>query len=230
VRITGEDARHLRRSLRVRPGETVVVVEEAASEHGVLIDVVSDDVVEGAITWTRQALGEPALEVHALLALTAQRMDDAVANLVVAGAASIHPVLTERSVVRAAGGSQRMRRLRSVATNAAQLAGRGSVPEVAEPRALGEALSTLTEPCRILACVIAPDSVALARVTLAAAEVALVIGPEGGLAPTELGLMRDRGATLVHLGPRTLPHHLAGAVATSLLLAARGDLDRGVVQ
>jgi hypothetical protein len=33
------------------------------------------------------------------------------------------------------------------------------------------------------------------------------------------------GATHGHLGARTFPSRLAGAIATSLLLAAAGDLD-----
>ena len=52
-----------------------------------------------------------------------------------------------------------------------------------------------------------------------------MIGPEGGLDVTDLRGLDDAGAVTVHLGSRTLPSRLAGAVATSLLLAGAGDLD-----
>jgi len=56
-------------------------------------------------------------------------------------------------------------------------------------------------------------------------EIALVIGPEGGLDASDLDALSGVDATCVHLGPRTLPSRLAGAVATALLLAGAGDLD-----
>ena len=56
-------------------------------------------------------------------------------------------------------------------------------------------------------------------------DVGLVIGPEGGLDAADLRTLADTGAINVHLGARTLPSRLAGAVATSLLLASSGDLD-----
>jgi 16S rRNA U1498 N3-methylase RsmE len=53
----------------------------------------------------------------------------------------------------------------------------------------------------------------------------LIIGPEGGFDVSDLRVLEESGAVHVHLGSRTLPSRLAGAVATSLLLAGAGDLD-----
>ena len=52
-----------------------------------------------------------------------------------------------------------------------------------------------------------------------------MIGPEGGLAPSEIERLRDEGAEMVHLGPRVLPARSAAMVAAGLLLARAGDLD-----
>jgi 16S rRNA U1498 N3-methylase RsmE len=52
-----------------------------------------------------------------------------------------------------------------------------------------------------------------------------VIGPEGGFDDVDQALLDAARAAWVHLGPRTLPSRLAGAIATSLLLASAGDLD-----
>jgi 16S rRNA (uracil1498-N3)-methyltransferase len=65
----------------------------------------------------------------------------------------------------------------------------------------------------------------LSAVPAAPADVGLVIGPEGGLDTRDLRVLDDSGAITVHLGSRTLPSRLAGAVATSLLLAGAGDLN-----
>jgi 16S rRNA (uracil1498-N3)-methyltransferase len=223
VRIGGDDARHLRRSLRVREGETVVVVEDGETEHGVRVTHISDDAVMGLIAWSRPAGGEPRTTVHVLIAVAAQEMDAAVRGLVVAGASAITPVTTERSVAGGAMSAGRLQRLRSIALQAAQLSGRARVPTVDDLTGLGDAVDALPRPCPILACVLgATTPIAVAPRTQ---RMAIVIGPEGGLSPQEVQALHDRGATAVHLGPRTLPHHLAGGVAVSLVLQAAGDLD-----
>ena len=91
---------------------------------------------------------------------------------------------------------------------------------------LGEALAALPAGARILACVIRQEAAPiLSAVPAPPADIGLVIGPEGGLDATDLRALGDAGAVTVHLGSRTLPSRLAGAVATSLLLAGAGDLD-----
>ena len=76
------------------------------------------------------------------------------------------------------------------------------------------------------ACVIGRDATPImGAVPSVPGNVGLVIGPEGGLDPADLSTLADAGAVNVHLGPRTLPSRLAGAVATSLVLAAAGELD-----
>ncbi|MBV8301131.1 MAG: 16S rRNA (uracil(1498)-N(3))-methyltransferase [Candidatus Dormibacteraeota bacterium] len=226
VTVRGDDAAHLARSLRVRPGEIVVVVEDGRTEHGMRVGEIAPEAISGDIVWSRPAGGEPPFDVTALLAVAAQHMDHAVEGLVVAGATSIHPVATERSVVRLDAGAagRRTARWQSVATNAAQLAGRAFVPPVAEPVSLHDALRAVPARSRILACVIDEAALPLAGLAQDGRPVAVVIGPEGGLGRIDREVLAEHGAELVHLGPRTFPHHLAGTVAVSLLLAAAGDM------
>ncbi|MCY0900787.1 MAG: RsmE family RNA methyltransferase [Firmicutes bacterium] len=58
-----------------------------------------------------------------------------------------------------------------------------------------------------------------------AAEVAVVIGPEGGFADEEIELLRTYGATLVTLGPRILRTETAGVVAVACVLYELGELE-----
>ena len=228
VRVTGSDAAHLARSLRIRRGETIVVVEDGRLEHGLTVTEVTGAAVTGRIDWTRAATGEPRLEVHVLQAIPARGMDDAVEALTAAGARWVHPIVTERSVARPAVGSSapRLERWQAIARGAAQLSGRGGVPVVQPVRLLEAALAALPSACPILACVPAPDAIPLrATPTAGATSVALVIGPEGGLGPADLRALSDAKALLAHLGARVLPTRLAGAVATAMLLDAHHDLD-----
>jgi 16S rRNA (uracil1498-N3)-methyltransferase len=228
--LTGHDATHLSRALRATVGETIVIVEDGRVEHGIKLDAVTPARVSGSIVWSRPVAGEPRLAVHVLQAVPAQAMDATVEALTEAGAATIRPVLTHRTVSRPDPSRviHRLERWRLIAREAAQLAGRAAPPDVHSILSLREALEELPAGARILACVINED----ARPVVGAgpappADVAVVIGPEGGLDVADLRLLEASGAITVHLGPRTLPSRLAGAVATSLLLARSGDLDAG---
>lgn len=226
--LTGLDANHLSRALRAQVGETLVIVESGSIEHGLRLDEVTPAQVSGAIVWSRPVAGEPRLAVHVLQAVPAQAMDATVEALTEAGAATIRPVLTHRTVSRPDPSRvvHRLERWRLIAREAAQLAGRASPPEVRAILPLREAVDALPPGTRILACVIGEDAAPiLSAVPAAPADVGLVIGPEGGLDTTDLRLLDDSGAVTVHLGSRTLPSRLAGAVATSLLLAGAGDLN-----
>ena len=51
-------------------------------------------------------------------------------------------------------------------------------------------------------------------------EEAFVVGPEGGIAPEELGVLVDAGALPCRLGPHVLRTSTAGVAAISVLSAA----------
>ncbi|MHB8719098.1 MAG: RsmE family RNA methyltransferase [Candidatus Dormibacteria bacterium] len=234
VRIRGELASHLARSLRLRSGDDIVAVCEGR-EHGVRLTRTGVE-VEGVVTWSRPATGEPSLQVTLVQALPRERMEDCVDIAVQAGVAAIVPVHTERSVARPEPGrvASRLRRWNAVARESAQLAGRGTIPPVHMPVGLGEALAALPAGTQLIVCTSAldadPSPPPLGRVGYDAHRmVALLVGPEGGLGPADLAAARQHGAVHAHLGPRILRSRYAGALALTLLLSRSGDLDAAMV-
>jgi 16S rRNA (uracil1498-N3)-methyltransferase len=228
VVLIGADAEHLARSLRVRPGEEIVVVEAGTTEHGVRVVDVGAAQVLGRVAWSRPATGEPSLEVHVLQALPAKGMDAAIEALSECGVASIRPVITARTIARpdAARVSRRLDRWALIARESAQLAGRARAPEVHAPQPLRTALQHLPAAAQLLACVANTSAVPLRRVDLEhGAPVAVAVGPEGGFDSGDRHALAEAGAREVHLGPRILPNWLAGSIAVSIVLAAAGDLD-----
>ncbi|GAC1338894.1 MAG: 16S rRNA (uracil(1498)-N(3))-methyltransferase [Candidatus Dormibacteria bacterium] len=225
-RITGTDAAHLARSLRVRRGERLLVVAGGVTEHGVEVTEVNPDAVEGIVRWSRPAGGEPLLRVEVLQAIPRAGMDEAVENLAEVGAAAIRPIYTERTVVRPDPAHQRHRteRWRSIAASAAGLAFRAAPPPVHEPSSLATALAALPPGTRLIACAFEVACQPLAGLAPAPQPtLALAVGPEGGWGAHDLSLLTAAGAEFVHLGPRVLRVRLAGTAALSVLLAAAGE-------
>lgn len=224
--IDGALAHHIARSLRMRPGETIIVVDGEGDEHGVRLRSVSADLVEGEVCWTRRATGEPRLRITVIQALPRDRMDDCIDVLVEAGAAEIRPVITERVVSRPADDRipHRLLRWQAIAREAAQLAGRGIIPPVYAPVALGDALGAVAPGTRLIACTF-DGAMSLADIEVdAAAPMALCIGPEGGFGVQDWETLRGAGAQTAHMGARVLRTRYAGAIACALLHGRSGDL------
>jgi 16S rRNA (uracil1498-N3)-methyltransferase len=219
VRLTGEDAAHLARSLRARPGQRISVVEPGDGSQGRLLTVrllaVSPRAVEGLVEEERPHRPEPLARVTVALAmLPASALEEALARCTELGAERFLLVRARRSVVRDRP-ARKAGRWAAICREAAMLAGRLRVPEVEGPVELdalgsGEQVVVLDgRGSRRLADVAEPRDVTLA------------IGPEGGWAPEELAWAGGRTA---RLGPRNLRAGNAAATALAVALAARNDL------
>ncbi len=134
------------------------------------------------------------------------------------GVSAVWPVLTERSVARpkpeALG--TRHARWQRIVDEAARQSGRTEVPEVAALRSLDEAVRALDSGFRLL---VLDEEERAERLGNAAGDgaVALVVGPEGGLAREEIAALRAAGGVPVSLGPLVLRTETAGLAALAVL-------------
>ena len=108
VEIEGRDARHLTRSLRVRPGERIEAVDPRDGTGGRLltveIETAGPDRVTGVVVEAREHRPEPRTAIHLALALLpASALEEALARCTELGAAGFLLVEAERSVSRARG-------------------------------------------------------------------------------------------------------------------------------
>lgn len=112
------------------------------------------------------------------------------------------------------------------AAEAAKQSRRSWFPEVTEPADLAAAARRIEAAA--LAMVLDPDAAAsVASLELPeVGEIVLVVGPEGGVSPTEADAFRDAGAVSAALGPTVLRGSTAGVVAASVVLS-RTDRWRG---
>jgi len=227
------DVHHAVRVLRVRPGERVELVEPGGAVMSAEVVSADDDGVvvraEGRI-----AEGEVRAPHVALFQSIAkgEKMDSIVRQAVEIGAMRIVPVTTSRTVVRLDDAKRGARRERwqRIAKSAAEQAKRSSVPEVAEPVPLRDALDRAAEYDRVVVLWEEHRGASIADVLSGLgsdARVALVIGPEGGLSAEEVEAFVSRGAVLASLGPAVLRTETAAVVSLALAMAALGGMGGG---
>jgi len=121
------------------------------------------------------------------------------------GVVSVTPLLTERTNVRQLS-EPKLQRWRRVATEASQLAGRGSPLRILAPVRLGQYLQA--EP---RGCLLHQSSALAPGARLEYSQVA--VGPEGGFSPAEIALAGQRGWDCWSMGPRNLRVETAALVA-----------------
>ena len=132
-------------------------------------------------------------------------------------------VETNRSVVHLdeERRESRKKRWRTVAVEAARQCGRGDLPEIRGPSALGVALGLVTDVAlRLQLSPTAQQTLAeVMRERRAPGSVALLIGPEGGFDSDEEAAAIAAGFVAVRLGPFVLRTETAAVAALAVVLA-----------
>ncbi len=129
------------------------------------------------------------------------------------GASALLPVLTERTNTERVN----LARLAAIAMEAAEQSERLTVPVLQPPRRLPELLAGWPADRSLVAAIERAEAPPPPR---GLARAGLLIGPEGGFSPAEIGLLRSRPFLVpASLGPRVLRAETAAIAGLVLLLA-----------
>jgi 16S rRNA (uracil1498-N3)-methyltransferase len=228
VTFDAREARHLSRVLRLGPGDEVRALDGRGRELTVRLIRVTGAQAEGWVLAVEAPRTESPLALTLVQGLPkADKMEVIVRMATELGVSRIVPVLTARSVVRVVPGREggRLDRWRRVAREAAKQCGRTTLPDIEPVRPLDAWVQGRASP-GLLVCLWEEERARLFERLPGGpvAEAAVVVGPEGGLAASEVDRLRAGGAVVAGLGPRMLRTETAGPVAVALLQARYGDL------
>lgn len=222
--LSQEDERHARRVLRLVPGSEAEIIFDGLRYQAMMRN---DSVFE---------LGHVLPSTEASLRITlfqglpkGDKMDFIVQKAVEIGVDRIVPVLMERCVVRLSASDLEKKQARwtRIAREAGKQSGRCLLPEVTLPCQL-RGIPALAE--KLDACAVPwEEETAMGPLAFCSAHpklssLGILIGPEGGISPEEIMLIRPCFEPLT-LGPRILRTETAGLVATSVFLSAFGEME-----
>ncbi len=230
VSVTGPLARHLKGSLRIRPGETVWLGESGGPRYQVRITATDRDRLTGDI------LSETAPPLQACPRLTLglalinrDHMEWAIQKATELGIARLVPLFTARTVVRPkAGGANRLlTRWQSIALEAAQQSMRWDVPTIMAPVPFDTWCAAPGQDARRWLLWEAPGYTLLRDRLRGQARpdtVTLAIGPEGGFDASEVELAERHGFEVISLGDRILRAESAVLATLAIMQYEWGNL------
>ncbi len=231
VRITGGDADHIRRVLRVKPGELLTVCDGRGTDYIVKVEELKADRVLASVVSSERTATEPPVLVTLFQGIPKwDKMDFIVQKSVELGVSRIVPVITEHTVVRLhdkSDAGKKAARWQKIAYEAAKQCQRGIAPRVEAPVDYAEALDMARDSELALAAHEKAEGMSLKVLRgLKVRSAAVLIGPEGGFSPGEIERALDRGFKCVSLGPRILRTETAGIAVLSVIMYELGDMGR----
>ena len=226
ARVTGQDAVHIRRALRMREGESLILCDGAGTDYACVIEGFDGDAVVLRVKECRATTAEPSLQVTLYQGLPkGDKMDWIVQKAVELGVQRIVPVEMSRSVARlGVNDAKKQERWQRIADEAAGQCGRGIQPQVLPAVPFRQAVQAMEAQTVIV--FYEGGGRSLRTLTDAGRrEVSLVIGPEGGIDDREGEQLKAMGAAFATLGPRILRCETAPVAALAALMALTGNME-----
>jgi 16S rRNA (uracil1498-N3)-methyltransferase len=225
--LTGLEAKHCAQVMRHQAGDKIRVFDGAGGEATAEIVSISSKSVEYRVLERRDA-PPPPVSISLIQAIPkGANMELIIEKAVELGVNAIHPVLTERTVVKldAKDAVKKQEKWQRVALEACKQCGQNWLPEVHVPRLFLEVLNHLPNHEVKIIAAIQPDSRSLKAILSGGPKsAALCIGPEGDFTAAEYAAAREHQFLPMTLGPLVLRVETAALYALSVLShELRGD-------
>ena len=221
--ITGQDAHHLTKVVRLRPGEKIrVSVADGANYICEVSDYVEKDLVASVVEEVSST--ELPNKIYLFQALPkGDRMETIIEKCVELGAYEIIPVEMKNCIVKLDDKKKKSKveRYQAIAKSAAEQSKRSIIPNVHTVMTFKEAF----EYAKGLDVLLLPyeskngmkDTFDMLSSLNKGESIGVFIGPEGGFAPNEIEMVQD-SVKLISLGHRILRTDTAAICSLSMLM------------
>ena len=217
VTLSGDDAHHISRSLRMAAGEKVTVCDMQKNEYFCILEDFLPDRVLARIESQRKSDTEPPFDARLYQALPkGDKLDSIIQKSVECGVSSIRTFVSDRCIAReSVGDEKKLARRARIALEAAKQSGRGIIPEILTTQSFKDAVKSAADADIALFCYEGDGTLPLreflqkkhtefSNKNIDCPSVSIMIGSEGGFSLTEAEYAVSEGMTAVGLGNRIL--------------------------
>jgi len=216
--------RHAIQVLRLKQGAELRLFNGRGLEYTAVLEQVAKRKSTVQLTEKISVENESPINITLLQGVSrGERMDYALQKAVELGVNHIIPVMTQRCNVSLSGdrAEKRLAHWQGVIISACEQSGRTLLPTLSNVTQLEEAI----QQCDVKCCLVLDPMADIGLTSLTnETEVALLIGPEGGLSEQEINQAVAKGFQAVRMGPRILRTETATVAALSVVQAIWGDI------
>ena len=223
VKITGDDARHIARALRMAVGDEITACDMQGREHICRLTRIRDEECVCEIISSREGMTEAPVHITLYMGYPkGDKLEFVIQKAVELGASRIVPFESSRCVKRPKGDKieKQTARLQRIAEEAAKQCGRSRLTEVATPISFKSAIEEAKAAELSLFCYEGDGTRSMKDIISEAPQpktVAIIVGCEGGFSIEEADAAIAAGLSPTNLGPRILRCETAPIYALSCL-------------
>jgi 16S rRNA (uracil1498-N3)-methyltransferase len=226
--IEGEDHHHISRVMRMKTGDQIICVnDDKRSALCSIAEITAEQTIVDVVKWDDDRVELP-IQITIVSGLPkGDKLEWIIQKGTELGANEFVPFLAARSIVKwdEKKGAKKLERWQKIAKEAAEQSHRNIIPCVASPISIKDLLQKAEQ---FDYCLVAYEEearlgemavlVSTLKVMNPGQSLLIVFGPEGGLTPEEVSLLREKGFLVCGLGPRilrteTAPLYLLSAVS-----------------
>ena len=225
LELSSDAGQHVAVVLRMQPGEKLTLFCGDNREFAATIETIKKKQVTVRVGLITEKSRESPLNIHLAQAISkGDRMEMVMQKSVELGVSSIMPLITDRCAVKLDKErmAKKMHQWQAIVIAACEQSGRNCVPVVHQPITLEQYVKEVQAKLKLI---LHPDcSTTWRDCPIEQLDIALIIGPEGGLSDEEIKLACLYEFLPLSLGPRILRTETAAISALSVLQAVGGDL------
>ena len=211
IKITGGDAFHIARALRMAVGDEITVCDENGTEYLTRLSRIRDDECTADIISEQAGSTESPVDITLFMAYPkGDKLETVVQKSVELGASHVIPFESSRCIKRPSAdkADKITDRLSRIAEEAAKQCGRSKLPTVSKMIKLTDLLTRIKDYDLALFCYEGEGAESLKKTLESYGRgdgmIAVIIGSEGGFSKEEAESIIQNGAKCVNLGPRIL--------------------------
>ena len=220
--ITGKDAFHIARSLRMAVGDNIYVSDGEGHDYLAALTDIKDDICTAEILSEGDS-AEPKMSITLYMAYPkGDKLETVIQKAVELGVTRIVPFESSRCIKRPKADKviKQGERLSKIAEEAAKQSGRGIIPEVALPLSYSEMLEDAKSSALRLICYEKESDLSIKSLLQrdVPESIAIIVGCEGGFSAEEVEEAINSGCHSVTLGKRILRCETAPLTVLSMIL------------
>ena len=219
--LTGEDARHAIKSLRVNIGEKIILCDKNSIDYICAVEEINNGELYLSVIKSQACTSEPDIQVTLYQALPkSDKMDLIVQKAVELGVFKVVPIITSRCISKPNEKSRikKVDRWKKISKEAAKQSGRGIIPEILAPIDFDKAILNIKNYDKTLIFYENGGTTIKKCLNASPTKIAIFIGPEGGFEKEEISLSKSYGAEISTLGPRILRTETASLASLSIIM------------